>query len=122
MEINCTIFVQCLNFGIAYVILSRLIFRPVLECILEERAKREALQQTIIASQASISDLKAKRAADWKYAQKNFEQNIQEIPYIITVKPCSYEYAYQAPTDAQINEKINYIHDTVMQKVTHEFK
>lgn len=122
MEINCTLFVQCLNFGIAYVILSRLIFKPTLEAILEERAKRETTQEAIVASQAAIENLQAKRTADWKYAQKQFGQILKKIPYELHAMPCSYEYDYAAPTDAQISQKAKYIHDAIMKKVAHECK
>jgi hypothetical protein len=122
MEINCTILLQGINFGIAYVILTRLIFKPVLECILEERAKREAMQQAIMASQASVDNLQEKRTADWKYAQKQFGTSLRKIPYQLHAMPCLYEYAYQAPSDAQVSEKTKYIHDTVMKKVANEFK
>jgi F0F1-type ATP synthase membrane subunit b/b' len=122
MVINCTLLVQCLNFGIAYVILSRLIFKPVLEAILEERSKREAIQKVIVASQAVVENLQAKRAADWKYAQKRFGQGLKKIPYELHAMPCSYEYEYASPTDAQVSEKAKRIHDTIMKKVTHECK
>lgn len=122
MEINCTILVQGINFGIAYVILSRLIFKPVLEAILDERAKREATQEAIIASQAVIENLQAKRAADWKYAQKKFGQGLKQIPYKVHALSYSYEYDYAAPTDTQIKQKAQYIHDAIMKKVSHECK
>lgn len=122
MEINCTLLVQCLNFGIAYVILTRLVFKPVLEAILEERAKREAAQQAIVASQAAVENLQAKRAADWKYAQKQFGQGLKKIPYELHAIPCSYHYEYASPSDAQVAQKAKYIHDSIMKKVTHECK
>jgi hypothetical protein len=122
MEINCTLIVQCLNFGIAYVILSRLVFKPVLESILDERTKRESMQETIVALQSTIENLQVKRAADWKYAQKHFGQSLKKIPYELPVMPCSYEYEYASPTDAQVSEKAKYIHDAIMRKVAHECK
>jgi hypothetical protein len=122
MEINCTLLIQGLNFGIAYVILTRLIFKPVLEAILEERAKREATQEAIVAVQSAIENLQAKRAADWKYAQNQFGQRLKKIPYELHAMPCSYEYEYAAPTDAQVSQKAKYIHDAIMKKVAHECK
>lgn len=122
MEINCTLLVQCLNFGVAYFILTRFVFKPVLEAILEERAKREAMQQAIVASQATIENLQIKRDADWKYAQKKFGQDLKKIPYELHAIPCLYEYEYESPTDAQVVEQAQYIHDSIMKKVTHECK
>lgn len=122
MEINCTLFVQGLNFGIAYIILSRLIFKPVLEAILEERAKREAMREAIVASQASIETLEAKRTADWKYAQKRFGGSLKKISFKHPIMSCSYEYKYEAPTSAQVSAKVKQVHDVIMEKVIHEYK
>lgn len=122
MEINCTLLVQCLNFGVAYFILTRFVFKPVLEAIFEERSKRDAMQKAIIASQAKIEALQVKRDAHWKLAQKEFAKILTKIPYELHAMPCSYEYEYGAPTDSQVSQQAQYIHDSIMKKVTHECK
>lgn len=122
MEINCTLFIQCLNFGIAYVILTRLIFKPVLECILEERTKREALQDAITASQDAIKELEAKRASSWQSAQIKFGSSLQQIPSHHHAMPFNYEYEYESATDAQVHAHAQRIHDAIMQKVANDFK
>jgi len=122
MEINCTLFVQFLNFGIAYVILSRLIFKPILESILEERAKRQAMQRAIIVSQEAIKDLETKRSAAWKYAQTHFGIALQKIPYQHRTFPCTYEYQYESATDTQVDAHAQRIHDAIMKKVINDFK
>jgi F0F1-type ATP synthase membrane subunit b/b' len=122
MEINCTLFVQCLNFGVAYFILARFVFRPVLEAIFQERAKREAMQQAIVTSQAAIENLQTKRDAEWQHAQKQFAQGLKKISYEFRAIPCSYQYEYASPTDEQITQQAQYIHDSIMKKVTHECK
>ena len=122
MEINCTLLVQGLNFGIAYIILSRLIFKPILETVFEEQAKKEALQEAIVASQLAIENLQVKQADDWKYAQKQFAHSISNIAYEPPVMACSYVYEYELASYAQIDEKAKQIHDLVMKEVVHEFK
>ena len=122
MEVNCTIFIQCINFGIAYVILSRLIFKPILECILEEREKRETLRRAIISSQEMIKHLEAKRASAWKYAQKHFGTYLKKIPYQHRTMPINYEYQYESASDAQVDAHAQRIHDAIMKKVSDDFK
>ena len=122
MEINCTLFVQGLNFGIAYIILSRLIFKPILETVLDEQAKKEALQESIVAAQVAIENLQIKQAADWKYAQKQFAYSISSISYQPSKMVSPYIYGYEAVTDVQVHEKAKQMHDLIMKEVAHEFK
>lgn len=122
MEINCTLLVQCSNFGIAYIIFSRLIFKPILESILDERAKREALQHAIIASQDMIKNLELKHASDWKYAQTQFRTSLRTIPYHHHEIPYRYQYEYAAPSEQQVDVQAKRIHDVIMKKVANEFK
>lgn len=122
MDINCTLFIQCFNFGIAYLILTRLIFKPALACIFEERAKRDAVQQAIKISQEAIKKLEAKRTDAWQTAQVHFSRSIQEIPYQHREMPITYEYGYSAATDEQIEAQASRIHDAIMKKVSDDFK
>ncbi len=122
MDINCTLFIQCLNFGIAYVVLSRLIFKPILECILEERAKRDALQQAITTYQEEIRELDALRTASWQQAQSHFGSYLKTIPYQPRTMPFTYQYEYESATDAEVNAHAHRVHDAIMRKVTDDFK
>lgn len=122
MDINCTLFVQCLNFGIAYVILSRLIFKPVVECILEERIKQDALERALRASQVAIDELEKKRNALWQHAQQFFGDYLRKIPYKQRIMPFSYQYEYESATDAQVDAHAQRVHDAIMKKVSDDFK
>jgi hypothetical protein len=122
MEINCTLFIQCFNFGIAYVILTRLIFKPILACIGEERLKREALQNALTASQEAIKELEAKRASSWQSAQIHFGDSLANIAYQHHSRPFSYDYEYESATDAQVDAHARRIHDAIMKKVSDDFK
>jgi len=122
MDINCTLFIQCFNFGIAYLILTRLIFKPILACILEERAKRDALQNAIVSSKESIKKLEVERTDAWFAAQSTFSNSLKNIPYEHHLKPVSYEYKYTSATDEQIETHARRIHDAVMKKVSDDFR
>lgn len=122
MEINCTLFVQCFNFGIAYVILTRLIFKPILACIGEERVKRDALASALAASQEAIKELEAKRANSWQSAQIHFGDSLATIPYQHHSRPFSYDYEYESATDAQVAVHARRIHDAIMKKVSDDFQ
>ena len=122
MDINCTLFIQCLNFGIAYVILTRFIFKPVLIAIMEERAKREALHNAIIASQEGIEELESKRNTSWKTAQNLFGTYLKKIPFVHSVIPFAYQYEYESATDTQVHAHAQRMHDAIMKKVSDDFK
>jgi len=122
MDVNCTLFVQCFHFGIAYIVLSRYVFKPVVECILQERVKRRALQNAIQISQKTIEELEAKRISAWKHAQTLFGAGIQKISDKRRLIPFSYRYEYEAATDTQVRAHAQRMHDAIMKKVSHDFK
>lgn len=122
MEINCTLFIQCFNFGIAYIVLDRFVFKPVFACIMQERARHEEMQKAISRSQEVIGELELKRSHAWKQGQKGFKSHLATIPYMHERAPVMQGYDYSSPTDEQVRVEAQRMHDFIMKKVSNEFK
>lgn len=120
ISFNCTLIVQCINFGIAYVILTRFIFKPVLVAIMEERAKRDLLSNAMHASQENIAKLETRRVASWNAAKNLFGSYLKKIPCTQRIMPFSYQYEYESATDAQVQEHAHLLHDAIMKKVSND--
>lgn len=113
---------QCINFAIAYVILTRFIFKPVLICIMEERERRKALHDAISVFQKNINDLEAKRITSWEKAKNLFGVCLKKIPRVYRVKPSAYQYEYESASDAQVRAYAEKVHDAIMKKVSQDVK
>lgn len=122
MDINCTLIIQCFNFGLAYVVLNHFVFKPVLACIMEERARHEQLENAITHSQEIIDGLELKRSRAWEHAQGDFKSYLMAIPYSYKRTSFALNYDYHSPTDAQIDAQAQRMHDLIMKKVSDDFK
>lgn len=66
MKLNGTLFIQMLNFGIAYCMIRYFLLRPIVPMIMRERKKIVELQYRIASSQESLTALEQEQAGTWQ--------------------------------------------------------
>lgn len=79
MQINGTLFVQGINFLIAYILLRKLLFGPTVAVIQKERAEINTLLVQISDLTHSIEGHKLEKSEQWRYFQTEF---LQKIPHV----------------------------------------
>ena len=75
MNVNLTLFVQILNFWVAYWILRICIFKPAVRLLYNEEEKKEALAHAIAQEEASIAYVHHKRQLQWQQFRIHCKRN-----------------------------------------------
>ena len=78
--INATLIVQVINFGIAYLILRKLVFEPGVTLVLEERAVKTRLEDEVSHAAQQAQQEKERLAAEWQAEQKKLVAQIPSLP------------------------------------------
>ncbi len=78
MNINCTLIIQGLHFGIAYGVLRIFFFKPVIRSIDQESNRQHALHAAIQAHEAALYATQREKESRWIHFQ---EQVKNKIPY-----------------------------------------
>ncbi len=72
MEVNMTLLVQAINFGIAYIMIKKLLLVPVLALIKKHDDHRELVETTIAQLQEDIDGAKRSRQHLWERVRYYF--------------------------------------------------
>jgi hypothetical protein len=78
--INATLIVQAINFGIAYLILRKLVFAPGISLVLEERAHEARLNNEVSLATEYTQSEQERLAAEWAAEQKKLVMHIPVLP------------------------------------------
>lgn len=74
MTINFTLFVQIINFYIAYKILIYLFLKPILEVIKEEENKQKELVDEVTFQSEKLALKKIDKQERWRECQREFDK------------------------------------------------
>jgi F0F1-type ATP synthase membrane subunit b/b' len=87
MNINATIFIQIINFGIVYWLLRNLLFRPVVNVIDHELLDRSALVTLVEQQKKSIEIQEKERERYWnacrEYCKSHQPDTVRQIYFTI---------------------------------------
>jgi F0F1-type ATP synthase membrane subunit b/b' len=75
MHINATVFIQAINFGITYVFLRNVLFKPVVQRIKQKDIAKNMLLDTLKDKEALLSNLqheKTKNLSEFRQKTKKF--------------------------------------------------
>ena len=72
MNVNATLIVQMFNFFIVYLMLRRLLFKPVVAIIQHEEAQKKALHDIIAQQKKSLDIQEKERQRHWYACQEYF--------------------------------------------------
>jgi hypothetical protein len=78
--INATLIVQAINFGIAYLILRKLVFAPGVALVLEERVHEARLNNEVFLATEYTQSEQERLAAEWASEQKKLARKIPALP------------------------------------------
>lgn len=78
--INATLIVQAINFGVAYLILRKLVFTPGVALVLEERAREARLNDEVFRSVEHARVEQERLAAEWAVEQQKLVEEIPLLP------------------------------------------
>lgn len=78
--INATLIVQAINFGIAYLILRKLVFAPGVALVLEERVQEARLNNEVSLATEHTQSEQERLAAEWAAEQKKLAMQIPVLP------------------------------------------
>ena len=96
MQINGTLFIQAINFFIAYLLLRFFLFKPAVALIQGERAEVNAFLERISNHQKALEARSREKAEKWRYYQTEFLQRVpfvgrEEIHVFKKIAPALYE-------------------------------
>lgn len=102
MNVNCTLFVQIANFFVAFFLLKRFLWRPVVRTIEQEASLRRVLESSIGVKRAELMQKNDALRRQWYEAKKSFAQMapaVAEQPCLISLERPHEE---QKPIDEQL--------------------
>ena len=74
MNINATLFVQAINFFIAYLLFRFIFLKPAYRAIVQEQTDREKLEGLVASDEKSLAQIRKKQIAGWRACQRDCEK------------------------------------------------
>lgn len=78
MNINATLFVQAINFLIAYFLFRFILLKPAYREIVLQESEQEKLEGIVAADERSIEEAREQRAAQWQACQRDCRKDLPE--------------------------------------------
>lgn len=117
--INLTLIVQMIHFGVAYLILDRVLVRFVMRLVQREEQDVAQVRQQVTATTAELAEQQQEQAHAWRVMQQTLLQQrprVQAIPHIVL--PPSVAEPYElAPHD--VAQLAGQFKDVIVDRVTH---
>ena len=88
MNINSTLILQGLHFGVAYVMLRKLLFNPVINLVRQEERHRHALESAILDRKAALIAKEQAVQEAWLAFQRYHKTSIPEVEQDRLTTPC----------------------------------
>jgi F0F1-type ATP synthase membrane subunit b/b' len=79
MDINITIFVQIINFSIAYLIIRYLLLRPAVSIILQEEDRQAESNKKLHTLESAIKTKEATITHEWNSCQQEFDSHAPAV-------------------------------------------
>ena len=70
MNINATLFVQAINFFIAYLLFRFILLKPAYQVIQQEQQEKERLENRLVADKQALMDMHNIRVVRWRSCQQ----------------------------------------------------
>ena len=118
MNINATLFVQAINFLIAYFLFRFILLKPAYRLIVQEEKDQERLEGLIAADERSIEDVRKKRVAQWHDCQadcmKVLPKQIHEVDMFRGIVP---KVSVHTPSSKELHSMKERISQTIISSV-----
>lgn len=80
MNINATLFIQAINFFIAYVLFRVILLRPAYDAIEHQRSYYASLQDQVLEGQEQLAQKQERQRSYWVQLHTFYEKNKPVIP------------------------------------------
>ena len=122
MEINATLFIQAINFFIAYWLLRHFLFSPALMTYKQEQQADQTLRTAEQKLQTTVAQKQHEKNYEWREAQQHFATLAPEITeqplYIIDVPDIDVPTLM---THKEIERTTHDMKDAIIKGVVHEY-
>lgn len=121
MEINSTLFVQLINFIIAYLILRIFLFKPIVAVVAQETNERESLIALVEARTVIVQQKETERRQRWLEHQEEFASIIPVItrPELFVFKEIEPQLTLQPIEQKTIDRTVSQITEDIVNKAKH---
>lgn len=120
MNINCTLIVQGIHFGIAYLMLRTMLCKPAIDVIEQEADHLHALQKAIEQRKQSLLAKQQDKAQQWVTFQQEYAQLIPDLTtqqeMVLAKMP---NLIYPTVTQQEIKKAEEVVIATIQPKVMH---
>ena len=118
IDINCTVIVQAIHFGIAYVVLRVLLFRPTISCIQQAEHHQHQLLDSIEANRAALVAKQQEKDQKWVAFQYRIKalipvKSVEQEIHHMTMPTIS----YPSITKAEVTQIKHDVATALVQKV-----
>ena len=114
MNVNATLIVQAINFGIAYMVISRYFLRPALELIETDEKNQKHLRHLLVTEQTNLGQLKQHKKELWVNFQNYFNLTKPAVFYLFPHKFFTSVANYPKPKN---KEELNDIAESISSKL-----
>lgn len=120
--INATLFVQIVNFGIAYLLLNRWLLRPGVAIIQKEEDQHSALMKAIQKERDIVLQKEASLLTTWQAFRSFFAQKSPKPfkPYLIELSEIGDLEPPKKLSSEEKKQAISVIEDIIIKTVSHD--
>lgn len=117
MTINGTLFVQMINFLIAYLLIDRFLLRTAVKVIQHEHTEYNQLISDVKQEQENVSKQAAKKINEWHQHQEQFMQYIPQK--VVVLMPKIPELKTVSVSSEAIQKMVPALTEIIEEKVLH---
>lgn len=100
MNINATLFIQIINFGVAFLLFRFLLFKPAMAIIEQERVHVDSLNKLVETDRAHLEERRKQVREQWGDARKYFEGHVPEPVSVNFFRGIAPKITYTPPSSA----------------------
>ncbi|HJZ23840.1 MAG TPA: hypothetical protein VJ201_05255 [Candidatus Babeliales bacterium] len=97
MQINATLIVQMINFGIIYFLLDRILFRKVIAIVQDEEYQEQKILEDLHHEQKKLNSIKQTISAQWNESQQEFKKTSPSADIIDIKKRHTFDFKIPLP-------------------------
>lgn len=118
MNINATLFVQAINFFIAYLLFRFILLKPAYQVIWQEQKDQKQLEGRVTADERSLEVMRKNRLAQWhacqQYCKKYLPEELTKVEVFRGITPPISAYT---PSSQELRSIQNRISQAIISQV-----
>ena len=121
MNVNITIFIQIVNFLIAYLIIRTLLLKPTVAVILQDEKHRAELDQTLNAIETINQKKEETLDHDWQQCKQEFKKHAPQAIKAEILKQAATESTVEIPSldKKSVEQMTDQVTDQLKESLSH---